>query len=97
MPTIMESALFLWCIGSAQFLVFHCFCGIMVLRSAQSIYGLFVICLVSISFFACLLTHTNHSHAKPQTTDFSELFSLKCIYVKYENAILLLIDCFFRT
>ena len=30
-------------------------------------------------------------------TDFSELFSLKQIYVKYKNAILSLIDCFFRT
>ena len=30
-------------------------------------------------------------------TDFSELFSLKHIYVKYKNAILSLIDCFFRT
>ena len=30
-------------------------------------------------------------------TDFSELFSLKRIYVKYKNAILSLIDCFFRT
>ena len=30
-------------------------------------------------------------------TDFSELFSPKRIYVKYENAILSLIDCFFRT
>ena len=29
-------------------------------------------------------------------TDFSELFSLKRIYVKYKNAILSLIDCFFR-
>ena len=29
--------------------------------------------------------------------DFSELFSLKCICVKYKNAVLLLIDCFFRT
>ena len=29
--------------------------------------------------------------------DFSELFSLKCIYVKYKNAILSLIYCFFRT
>ena len=30
-------------------------------------------------------------------TDFSELFSLKRIYVKYKNAILSLIDGFFRT
>ena len=30
-------------------------------------------------------------------TDFSELFSLKRIYVKYKNAILSLIDCFFHT
>ena len=30
-------------------------------------------------------------------TDFSELFPLKRIYVKYKNAILLLIDGFFRT
>ena len=30
-------------------------------------------------------------------TDFSELFSLKSIYVKYKNAILSLIDCFLRT
>ena len=30
-------------------------------------------------------------------TEFSELFSLKRIYVKYKNAILSLIDCFFRT
>ena len=30
-------------------------------------------------------------------TDFSELFSLKLINVKYINAILSLIDCFFRT
>ena len=30
-------------------------------------------------------------------TDFSELFSLKQIYVEYKNAILSLIDCFFRT
>ena len=29
-------------------------------------------------------------------TDFRELFSLKRIYVKYKNAILSLIDCFFR-
>ena len=29
-------------------------------------------------------------------TDFSELFSLKRIYVKYKNAILSLTDCFFR-
>ena len=29
-------------------------------------------------------------------TDFSELFSLKRIYVKYKNAILSLIDSFFR-
>ena len=31
------------------------------------------------------------------STDFSALFSLKHIYVKYKNAILLLIGCFFRT
>ena len=31
------------------------------------------------------------------STDFSELFSLKRIYVKYKNAILSLIDCLFRT
>ena len=31
------------------------------------------------------------------STDFSQLFSLKRIYVKYKNAILWLIDCFFRT
>ena len=30
-------------------------------------------------------------------TDFNELLSLKRIYVKYKNAILSLIDCFFRT
>ena len=30
-------------------------------------------------------------------TDFSELFSLKRIYVKYKNAILSLIDCFVHT
>ena len=30
-------------------------------------------------------------------TDFSELFSLKHIYVKYKNAILSLIDCFVHT
>ena len=30
-------------------------------------------------------------------TDFSELFSLKRIYVKYKNAILSIINCFFRT
>ena len=30
-------------------------------------------------------------------TDFSELFSLKRIYVKYKNAILSLLDSFFRT
>ena len=30
-------------------------------------------------------------------SDFSELFSLKRIYVKYKNAILSLKDCFFRT
>ena len=30
-------------------------------------------------------------------TDFSELFSLKRFYVKYKNAILSLIGCFFRT
>ena len=30
-------------------------------------------------------------------TEFSELFSLKRIYAKYKNAILSLIDCFFRT
>ena len=30
------------------------------------------------------------------STDFSELFSLKRIYVKYKNAILSLIDSFFR-
>ena len=30
-------------------------------------------------------------------TDFSELFSLKRIYVKYKNAILWLIDCFVHT
>ena len=30
-------------------------------------------------------------------TDFSELFSLKRIYVKYKNAILSLIGCCFRT
>ena len=30
-------------------------------------------------------------------TDLSELFSLKRIYVKYKNAFLLLIDCFFHT
>ena len=30
-------------------------------------------------------------------TDFSELFSLKRIYVKYINAILSLIDCFVHT
>ena len=42
-------------------------------------------------------TPTNHSHAKPAiNTDFSELFSLKRIYVKYKNAILSLIDSFFR-
>ena len=29
--------------------------------------------------------------------DFSEFFSLKHIYVKYKNAILSLIDCFFHT
>ena len=29
-------------------------------------------------------------------TDFSELFSLKHIYVKFKNAILSLIDSFFR-
>ena len=31
------------------------------------------------------------------STDFSELFSLKPIYVKYKNAILSIIDGFFRT
>ena len=31
------------------------------------------------------------------SAEFSELFSLKRIYVKYKNAILSLIDCFFRT
>ena len=31
------------------------------------------------------------------STDFSELFSLERIYVKYKNAILSFIDCFFRT
>ena len=30
-------------------------------------------------------------------TEFSELFSLKRIYVKYKNAVLSHIDCFFRT
>ena len=29
--------------------------------------------------------------------EFSELFSLKCVYVKYKNAILSHIDCFFCT
>ena len=30
-------------------------------------------------------------------TNFSELFSLKRIYIKYKNAILSLIDCFVHT
>ena len=30
-------------------------------------------------------------------TEFSELFSLKRIFVKYKTAILSLIDCFFRS
>ena len=50
-----------------------------------------------------LLSDTNVYHAYQSlacettiNTDFSELFSLKCIYVKYKNAILSLIDSFFR-
>ena len=53
-------------------------------------------------------TPTTHSHAKPRSVqnihkkcipslEFSELFSLKSIYVKYKNAILSHIDCFFCT
>ena len=33
----------------------------------------------------------------PPSLEFSELFSLKTIYVKYKNAILSHIDCFFCT
>ena len=46
-----------------------------------------------------LLYHTYQSLACETAinTDFSELFSLKRIYVKYKNAILSLIDCFVRT
>ena len=43
--------------------------------------------------------HTRYQSLACETainTDFSELFSLKCIYVKYKNAILSLIDSFFR-
>ena len=48
-----------------------------------------------------LLVHLVHAYQSfacetAINTDFSELFSLKRIYVKYKNAILLLIDCFFR-
>ena len=48
-----------------------------------------------------LLVHLVHAYQSLAcktaiNTDFSELFSLKRIYVKYKNAILLLIDCFFR-
>ena len=50
------------------------------------------------------LNRNSHSHAYQSlacetaiSTEFSELFSLKRIFVKYRNAILSLIDCFFRT
>ena len=44
------------------------------------------------------LSHAYQSLAceSATNTDFSELFSLKHIYVKYKNAILSLIDSFFR-
>ena len=48
-----------------------------------------------------LLVHLVHAYQSlacetANNTDFSELFSLKRIYVKYEKAILLLIECSFR-
>ena len=58
----------------------------------------------NINILHCIFIYVQLMHAYQSfacetaiNTDFSELFSLKHIYVKYKNAILSLIDCFFRT
>ena len=51
-------------------------------------------------FFTEYMTHLPITRMRNRyqaiNTDFSELFFLKRIYVKYKNAILSLIDCFFH-
>ena len=45
----------------------------------------------------CLHAYQSLTCETAINTDFGELLSVKRIYVKYKNAILSLIDCFFRT
>ena len=55
-----------------------------------------------VEFYTLPFIEINHAYQSLAcetaiNADFSELFSLKRIYVKYKNAILSLIDCFFRS
>ena len=52
--------------------------------------------IMSLTYNKILYAHQSLACKTTINTDFSVLFSLKRIYVKYKNAILSLIDSFFR-